>query len=76
VPRRYSTREVIAALEREGFAVVRQQGSHIRLRGTLGGMTRSVTVVAGQAEITHKTLHSIRNQLGLTRAEFEQLVGR
>lgn len=74
MPRRYSTREVVAALERKGFTVVRQHGSHIRLRGTLGGATRQVTVVAGQAEITPKTLHGIRNQLGLTRREFEQLI--
>ncbi len=73
MPPRYSARQVEAALERLGFAFVRQRGSHRRWRGRWRGMTRNVSVVAGVRQIKPGTFYSIAEQAGLSANELEQL---
>jgi len=70
VPRLYSSRQVIAALEREGFAFVAQRGSHAKYRKA-GSPARTVIVPAGRKQIPRGTFRSILRQSGLDENAFE-----
>ena len=65
----YSHRQVIKALTKLGFKVVRQRGSHIVLKGSYKEMKRTV-VVPKHREIAVGTLRSILFQAGITVEEF------
>jgi predicted RNA binding protein YcfA (HicA-like mRNA interferase family) len=71
MPRRYRPREVIRVLERLGWRVVRQRGSHVRLR--LPGGRNPVTVPVSQRELRNDVFQSILKQAGLTREQFENV---
>lgn len=65
LPRDISGAEAIKALERLGFSITRQTGSHVRLvRGS-----RRVTVPVHHSLVVG-TLHSILRQAGLSVEEF------
>lgn len=66
-------REVVAALERAGFLVHHQTGSHVRLRHRIDS-TRSVTVPAHVGDVPLGTLRRIIAQAGLTIEEFKDLL--
>jgi predicted RNA binding protein YcfA (HicA-like mRNA interferase family) len=69
--RRLSGRDVRAILERHGFVLVRQRGSHMimQVRKADGG---TVTVpVPDHRELRTGTLHGIIEQSGLPRSLFE-----
>ena len=72
MPRRYRPTEVIRVLERLGWRVVRQRGSHVRLE--LPGGLHPVTVPASRREVDPKTLASILRQAGLSVREFVNAV--
>ncbi len=72
--RAYSSREVIAALNRAGFVRVSQRGSHVKLRATHQGKTWTVIVKDPAGRVPTGTFASILKQAGLTREEFERLV--
>ena len=62
---RIGSRDCLAALQKMGFAVVRQKGSHIVLRrGTSG------CVVPNHKEIRPGTLAGILKQAGVSVEEF------
>jgi predicted RNA binding protein YcfA (HicA-like mRNA interferase family) len=61
LPRDLSGADVVKALRRQGFEVVRQEGSHIRLANA----GRAVTV-PNHRSIVPKTLQSILRQAGIT----------
>ena len=61
--------EVIKMLEKEGFLVVRQRGSHVSLHKKVNDKTLLV-VVPMKKEIKKGTLLSIIKQAGMTREEF------
>ena len=62
---RVSGTEVVRALERLGFAVVRQRGSHIVMRrGSMG------CVVPNHRELKLGTLTGVLKQAGVTPDEF------
>ncbi len=61
LPRDLAGTEIVKALQRLGFAVVRQEGSHIRMQR---GSTR-ITIPNHKA-IAPKTLQSIPRQAGVT----------
>ncbi len=67
-----SSREVIGALERGVWQIVRQRGSHIRLR-RVEPPPRSVTVPVGK-DLNIKTTRSILLQAGLTVEELLTLL--
>ena len=69
----YSYRQVIKALSKLGFRVVRQKGSHIVFKGTYKGINRTV-VVPKHKEIAVGTLRGILIQIGITVEEFIDLV--
>ena len=64
-----SGKEIIKALERADFKIIRQKGSHILLKK--GDLT---PVVPAHREVKKGTLLSILRQAKLTREEFEKLV--
>lgn len=57
--------EVVRALERLGFSVARQRGSHIVLRRGSSGC-----VVPNHRELKVGTLSGVLKQAGLTKEEF------
>ena len=71
----YSHRQVIRALSKLGFNVVRQRASHMILKGSYKGMNRTV-VVPRHREIAVGTLRSILFQAGITVEEFLDLIER
>jgi predicted RNA binding protein YcfA (HicA-like mRNA interferase family) len=70
VPKLYSSRQVIAGLEREGFIFVAQRGSHAKYRKA-GSPVRTVIVPAGRKQIPRGTFRSILRQSGLDENAFE-----
>jgi predicted RNA binding protein YcfA (HicA-like mRNA interferase family) len=70
VPKLHSSREVIAALEGNGFDFVSQRGSHVKYRKS-GSPTRTVIVPAGRKEIPRGTFRSILRQSGLDESAFD-----
>jgi predicted RNA binding protein YcfA (HicA-like mRNA interferase family) len=62
---RLSGREVIRALEKLGFIVLRQRGSHVILRrGSVG------CVVPDHKELKTDTLHGVLKQAGVSVDDF------
>lgn len=66
-------REVIRLLERNGFAVRRQTGSHVQLYHRTDP-ARFVTVPYHGKDLTLKTLKSIISRAGWTTEEFLELL--
>jgi len=66
-----SSEEVGRILERNGFAVARQRGSHVIYQRRLDGGTRTVPVPRAR-EIAIGTLRSICRQSGLPPALFQR----
>lgn len=66
-------REVIRALERAGFVVVRTSGSHCRLIHQTDP-ARKVTVPYHNRDLKRGTLRAIIAQAGLTVEEFNELL--
>lgn len=65
-------RELIAALEKAGFGIVRQKGSHVRLQHEDGRVV-TVPVHAGQ-DIGRGLLRKILRDAELSRDEFAGLL--
>jgi predicted RNA binding protein YcfA (HicA-like mRNA interferase family) len=69
----YSSREILARLNRAGFVRVSQHGSHVKLQAVRGEETITVIVKHPASDVPQGTFGSILKQAGLTRAEFEDL---
>lgn len=68
-----SGRQLLRALQRAGFVVLRQKGSHVSMeRRTPEGNWR--TVVPMHREIRPGTLSDILNQTGLSKEELTELL--
>jgi predicted RNA binding protein YcfA (HicA-like mRNA interferase family) len=65
-------RDVIAALQRAGFDVVRVRGSHYQLLNPI--TKRRVTVPHHNRDLTKATLSSILNQADLAAEEFQDFL--
>ena len=65
--------QVIRALQRDGWIVVRQKGSHIRLQKRTTTETLKLTVPAHRP-IKRSTLSHILKQARLTTEEFDELL--
>ena len=70
MPKLYSAKVTLHALNRAGFSIVSQKGSHIKLRGVRSGKLQTV-IVPNHKEIALGTFSSILNQANLTKQEFE-----
>jgi len=66
----YKAREVLAKLQRPGFVVRRQSGSHAVLRHPDG---RQTYVAMHTGDVPSGTFRSILKQAGLTEEEFRNL---
>jgi len=67
-----NARQIIVALEKVGFEIIRQKGSHVRLRHPDGRVV-TVPVHKGQ-DIGRGLLRKILRDAELTREEFVQLL--
>jgi predicted RNA binding protein YcfA (HicA-like mRNA interferase family) len=65
VPRDVSGAEAVRAFQRLGFAVVRQEGSHIRM-----GKAGIHITIPNHKEIAPKTLQTMLRQASVTLDEF------
>lgn len=65
--------QVIRALQRDGWVVVRQKGSHIRLQKHMREKTLKLTVPAHRP-IKRSTLTHILKQANLTVEKFKRLL--
>jgi predicted RNA binding protein YcfA (HicA-like mRNA interferase family) len=63
--------KIINALQRLGFIVVRQKGSHIRLQKRIGEKVIKITVPAHKP-VNINTLRQIIKQSEITLEEFKQ----
>ena len=68
-----SHRRVVRALQRDGWVVVRQRGSHIRLQKHTRDETLKLTVPAHNP-IKRSTLSQILKQARLTPEQFDSLL--
>ncbi|MBI4287748.1 MAG: type II toxin-antitoxin system HicA family toxin [Chloroflexi bacterium] len=68
-----SGRETVAAMEKAGYVIVRQRGSHIRLRHTSDGARKPLTVPAHK-QIKQGLLRKIIKDANLTVEEFSKLL--
>ncbi len=66
-------RQVVNALQRDGWVVVRQKGSHIRLQKHIDKETLKITVPAHRP-IKRSTLSHILKQVRLSVEEFVELL--
>ena len=66
-----SWREVVRALSKKGFIVLRQRGSHISMASA---DNKRRTIIPRHDEIKPGTLLDIIEQAGLTKEEFIELV--
>lgn len=72
--KRYSSREILAALHRAGFREVSQRGSHLKLRSARHGRILTVIVKHPASDVPPGTFKSILRQAELTLDEFERLL--
>ena len=68
-----SGKEAIKALEKAGFVIVRQRGSHIRLKKVTSETVINITVPLHDT-LDRGTLKSIIRSAGLTAEEFVELL--
>ena len=73
MPKLYSARIILSALQRAGFSLVSQKGSHIKLYKRQGDKAFTV-IVPNHKEVAIGTFNSILKQAGLTKTEFEKFV--
>lgn len=68
-----SYREIARALQRDGWVIVRQRGSHVRLQKHLGERTLKVTVPA-HSPVKRSTLSHILKQGEIDLKRFLELL--
>lgn len=73
MPKLYSARIVISALQRAGFTTVSQKGSHIKLYRRIEDQVFTV-IVPNHKEIAIGTFNSILKQAGMTKKELESWI--
>jgi predicted RNA binding protein YcfA (HicA-like mRNA interferase family) len=65
--------ELVKALQKAGFIILRQKGSHVSMEKVdVAGQWR--TIVPMHREIARGTLHDILKQTGLARDELRKLL--
>ena len=65
--------ELVKALQKAGYVILRQKGSHISMEKVHAvGVWR--TIIPMHREIARGTLHDILKQTGLTRDELRKLL--
>jgi predicted RNA binding protein YcfA (HicA-like mRNA interferase family) len=68
----FSSKHIVAVLQKRGFVYVSQKGSHVKFRCvTPAGIVYTVIVPANKNEIPFGTFRSIVRQAGLQVSDFE-----
>lgn len=70
MPKLYSGKDVLKTLQRAGFRVVSQKGSHIKLKGLFHNQIH-IAIVPNHRQIARGTFESILKQVEMTHLEFE-----
>jgi len=73
VPKLLSAQQVVRALQRAGFNVVSQRGSHLKLKKQIDD-GELVVIVPEHRELAEGTLARILRQAKLSREELERLL--
>jgi predicted RNA binding protein YcfA (HicA-like mRNA interferase family) len=73
VSKLYSGKQVIKTLQRAGFRVVSQKGSHVKLRGNRDNELQTA-IVPNHKEVALGTFRSILSQAKMTLEEFESFI--
>lgn len=73
MPKLYSARLILKALQKAGFEIISQRGSHIKLAKTHSDEVFTV-IVPNHKEIAIGTFLSILKQSGLTKQEMDKLL--
>ncbi|EKD84775.1 MAG: hypothetical protein ACD_38C00164G0006 [uncultured bacterium] len=73
MPKLYSARILLSALQRAEFQIISQKGSHIKLFKRHGDKAFTV-IVPNHKEIAIGTFNSILKQAGMTRKDLEKLI--
>ena len=68
MPKLYSSREIQAILNKWGFIIVKQRGSHGKFKNSEGNI---VILPMSKNEIPYGTFKSILKQAGKTKSDFE-----
>jgi len=71
MPKLYSSRRIVAVLERNGFVFVSQKGSHAKYRKIVGNRVLTTVVGMAQREIFYGTFRSILKQSRLSEDDFK-----
>ena len=66
----FSSREIIRVLERFGFLLVSQKGSHVKFKKPILGVTKVVIVPHPRKDIPYGTFRSILRQAGISEESF------
>ncbi|NCO88888.1 hypothetical protein AUK04_02755 [Candidatus Roizmanbacteria bacterium CG2_30_33_16] len=70
MPKLYSARDVLKTLQRAGFIIVSQKGSHIKLKGVFKNHI-CIVIVPNHKQIAKGTFESILKQADMSHLEFE-----
>jgi predicted RNA binding protein YcfA (HicA-like mRNA interferase family) len=73
MPKLYSAKVVLSALQRADFVIIGQRGSHIKLQKVINERTL-VVIVPNHKEVALGTFGSILRQAGMTKSQFEDLL--
>ncbi len=73
MPKLYSAKTILAALQRANFAIISQKGSHIKLHKRENNKILTV-IVPNHKEIAIGTFMSILKQADMTRKELEKFI--
>lgn len=73
MPRLYSAKVVLAALQRADFTIISQKGSHIKLHKRQGDKILTV-IVPNHKEIAIGTFGSILKQADMGKKELEKFI--
>lgn len=71
MPKLYSAKAILSILQKSGFSIVSQKGSHIKLQKMTPHKTLTV-IVPNHKEIAVGTFSSILKQAEMTKAEFTE----
>lgn len=73
MPKLYSARIILTALQRAGFSIISQKGSHIKLNKITEDKSFTV-IVPNHKEIALGTFQSILKQAGMTKEELKNYI--
>lgn len=70
MPKLYSARAIIKTLQKAGFIIISQRGSHIKLKGIRNGRI-FIVIIPNHKEVARGTFGSILKQAEMSLSEFE-----